>query len=98
MQRGWYRLAGEFEGLAEISGRFRYDHPDAADAPAVGDWVALRPTAGDARAVIHRRLERRSTVARAAAGEASAQQVLAANVDTIFVVCALAEDFNLRRI
>jgi len=98
MQRGWFRVAGEFEGLTETSGRFRYDVTEASNMPAVGDWVGVRVAEGEGRGVIHVRLERQSTVSRTGAGEASSQQVLAANVDTIFVVCALAEDFNLRRI
>src|SRR5262245_55919334 len=98
MQRGWFRVAGEFEGLTETSGRFRYDAAGASNMPAVGDWVGVRVAEAEGRGVIHVRLERQSTVSRAGAGAASSEQVLAANVDTIFVVCALAEDFNLRRI
>jgi ribosome biogenesis GTPase / thiamine phosphate phosphatase len=97
LQRGWFRVAGEFEGLAEVSGRFRYDLAETSNTPAVGDWVGVT-AAGEDRGVVHVRLERQSTVSRAAAGEAVSEQVLAANVDTIFVVCALGEDFNLRRI
>ena len=41
-QRGLYRLAGDFDGLAEVSGKFRHDAPSAADFPAVGDWVGVR--------------------------------------------------------
>jgi ribosome biogenesis GTPase / thiamine phosphate phosphatase len=97
-QRGWFRVAGEFDGLAETSGRFRYDAAEAGGLPAVGDWVGVRATEGDSRAVIHVRLERRTTVSRAGAGEAVSQQVLAANVDTIFVVSALTAEFNFRRL
>ena len=50
------------------------------------------------RAVITRRLERRSTISRKAAGRAVEEQVVAANVDTIFLVTALAEDLNPRRL
>ena len=98
IQRGWFRVAGEFDGLVEPSGRFRFETLEASNLPAVGDWVGVKAAAGDARGVIHIRLERRSTVSRAGAGEASTEQVLAANVDTIFIVCALNEDFNLRRL
>ena len=54
--------------------------------------------AGSERAVITRRLDRRSTISRKAAGRAVEEQVLAANVDTIFLVTALAEDLNPRRL
>jgi ribosome biogenesis GTPase / thiamine phosphate phosphatase len=91
-QRGAYRVAGEFDGSAEVSGRFRFEAAAAADFPAVGDWVGVDS------GVIHVRLERRTTVSRAAAGRAVDQQVVAANVDTILVVCALTRDLNPRRI
>jgi ribosome biogenesis GTPase len=97
-QRGAYRLAGDFEGWAEISGKLRHEARAAADFPAVGDWVCLTPPAGSGRAVITRRLGRRSTISRKAAGRAVEEQVLAANVDTIFLVTALAEDLNPRRL
>ena len=109
-QRGAYRVAGDFEGWAEVSGKFRHDARTVADFPAVGDWVCLtappdRPRRSDVdtgakagRAVITRRLDRRSTISRKAAGRAVEEQVLAANVDTIFLVTALAEDLNPRRL
>lgn len=59
---------------------------------AVGDWVLLE----GARIVAL--LPRRSAIKRGAAGEHYHQQVIAANIDTVFVVCGLDEDFNPRRI
>ena len=104
-QRGAYRVAGDFEGWAEVSGKFRHDAQATADFPAVGDWVCVTPprasedlSAKVERAVITRRLDRRSTISRKAAGRAVEEQVLAANVDTIFLVTALAEDLNPRRL
>jgi ribosome biogenesis GTPase / thiamine phosphate phosphatase len=91
-QRGLYRVAGDVDGSAEVSGRFRHDAAHPADFPAVGDWVGVE------QRIIHRRLERRSTVSRAAAGRAVGEQVLAANVDTIFLVTALGEDLSARRL
>ena len=97
-QRGAYRVAGDFDGWAEVSGRFRHDTRMTADFPAVGDWVCLTAPAATERAIIIRRLDRRSTISRKAAGRAVEEQVVAANVDTIFLVTALAEDLNPRRI
>jgi ribosome biogenesis GTPase len=94
-QRGAWRLAGEFDGWAQISGRFRHESASTAEFPSVGDWVAV------ADGVIHRRFNRRSTVSRAAAGRAVDEQVVAANVDTIFLVTAFGEvsaDLNPRRL
>jgi ribosome biogenesis GTPase len=61
-------------------------------APAVGDWVAVR---GD---LAVRVLPRRTAFVRTAAGRGSAPQVVAANVDLVFVVDALVGDARLRRI
>jgi ribosome biogenesis GTPase len=94
-QRGLYRIAGDVDGWAEVSGRFRHEAPHAADFPAVGDWVGVD---GVDRRLIHRRLDRRSTVSRAAAGRIVEEQVLAANVDTIFLVTALPQDLSARRL
>ena len=97
-QRGGYRVAGDFDGAAEVSGRVRHEARTNADFPAVGDWVCVSPPMGVERALITRRLERRSTISRKAAGRGFEEQVVAANVDTIFLVTALAEDLNPRRI
>ena len=91
-QRGQYRIAGDVDGSAEVSGRFRHDHTAAAEFPAVGDWVGVRD------GIIHCRLERRSRLSRAAAGRAVEEQVVAANIDTVFLVTALSGDLNLRRL
>ena len=94
-QRGLYRIAGEADGWAEVSGRFRHEAKAPADFPAVGDWIGATP---GSRAIIHCRLERRSTISRAAPGRAVDEQVIAANVDTIFLVTALTQDLNVRRL
>ncbi|MBI3300456.1 MAG: ribosome small subunit-dependent GTPase A [Elusimicrobia bacterium] len=84
------------ERLAQLSGIYKRDLERDVPFPAVGDWVAadMSPT----RAVLHAVLPRRSRVARKEAGERDRLQVLVANVDTIFVVSGLDQDFNLRRL
>jgi ribosome biogenesis GTPase len=96
--RSAYRLLSERgECLAEIDGKLRFAASCRRDFPAVGDWVAF--TSRDAeRATIHGVLPRRSCIVRRAAGSANDEQVLAANVDTLFLVSALNGEFNLRRI
>jgi len=59
---------------------------------AVGDWVLLHGKK------IVALLPRRSAIKRGAAGEHYKQQLIAANIDTVFVVCGLDADFNPRRI
>jgi ribosome biogenesis GTPase len=95
-QRRLYRVDGGVRGRAEVSGRFRHEAPSAAHFPAVGDWVGV--AASSSGSIIHVRLDRRSTISRTAAGTATDQQVIAANVDTIFLVTALTQDLNPRRL
>ena len=97
-QRGLYRIDGDVGGWAEVSGRFRHEAMSAAAFPAVGDWVAVRAQRSGSRAIIERVLERRTMISRAAAGRAHDEQVIAANIDTIFVVTALPHDLNARRL
>ncbi|HZF99290.1 MAG TPA: ribosome small subunit-dependent GTPase A [Pseudoxanthomonas sp.] len=66
------------------------------ERPAVGDWVLLEGAPAKSRIVAL--LPRRTAIKRAAAGEHYHQQVIAANVDTAFIVCGLGADFNPRRI
>ncbi len=82
---------------ARVSGRFQYDAKTASDFPAVGDYVMADLTGGD-MAVIHRVLPRKSVFLRKAAGSAKTEQIVAANVDTVFLCMALNNDFNLRRL
>jgi ribosome biogenesis GTPase len=84
--------AGSEDYSAELSGKFRHT---AASLPAVGDWVAAR-IEGDL-AIIHHLFERRTKFSRIAAGTTSEEQVVAANIDTVFIVVGLDENFNLRR-
>lgn len=63
------------------------------DRAAVGDWVLVE----DGKRIVAM-LPRRSAIKRAAAGEHYKQQLIAANIDTVLVVCGLDADFNPRRI
>jgi ribosome biogenesis GTPase / thiamine phosphate phosphatase len=93
-----YRVAIEDgETLARVSGRLRHRAGIRSEFPAVGDWVALELVAdGDAR--IHALLPRVSRFSRRAAGDATEEQVVAANIDVVFLVGGLDRDFNPRRL
>lgn len=95
-----YVVRTEAEELeAEPTGRLRFHARESADMPAVGDWVALRRRAEDpTRAKIHEILPRKSKFARKAAGRETEEQVVAANVDTAFLVSGLDHDYNPRRV
>ena len=77
----------------------RHEAPGRRDLPAVGDWVAVKPTAVvGGRATIQALLPRKSVFSRKAAGTDTTEQILATNVDTAFLMTALDHDFNLRRL
>jgi len=100
-QKERYSLFSEFGKLtAQVSGRLRHVSLGRADFPAVGDWVAANIRPEEKTATIHAVLPRRSSFSRTAVlgGGKTDEQVLAANIDTIFLVTGLDSDFNLRRI
>lgn len=94
-----YRVfAADGSYISELAGRIRYLADGRSDYPAVGDWVAIRPRAAEGRARIECILPRKTILARKAAGRAVDQQILATNLDTVFVVTSLNRDFNTNRI
>jgi len=95
-----YRVVCEGGELtAEISGRFRFDANVSSDYPAVGDFVMIdRTTDASGNAIIHHVLARKSAFIRKAAGTSNEDQVVASNIDTVFICMSLNNDFNLRRV
>jgi ribosome biogenesis GTPase len=82
---------------AVTAGRLKHRAASRAELPAVGDWVAVRQRPEDG-AVIVGVLPRRTAFTRRAAGEPTGEQVVAANVDVVFVVMGLDRDYNPRRL
>ena len=102
---GLYKAATEAgELLAEVSGKFRFEAKFITDYPAVGDFVMLDQTSDlDSIAVIHCVLARKNLLTRKAGQRkdtraASDSQVIAANIDVIFICMSLNNDYNLRRL
>lgn len=95
-----YRVAtAESELLAEISGKIRHAAVEMSDYPAVGDFVLIDRNEGSQdHAIIHHTLTRKSVFIRKAAGKAHDVQVVAANIDIVFLCMSLNNDFNLRRL
>ncbi len=87
--------SGELTGTTP--GKFHYEAESHADLPRVGDWVAAEPLPGEPKAVIRHILTRRTKFSRKAAGEWDIEQVVAANIDLVFILQGLDHDFNLRR-
>lgn len=87
---------GELEATA--SGRLKHHATSRSELPAVGDWIVLRRRPDADRATIVAVLPRRSRFSRKMAGHVTDEQVVAANVDVVFVVMALDADFSPRRL
>lgn len=86
------------EVLAEVSGKLRYETIDEEAFPSVGDWVVISLRVEEMKATIHKVLPRKSKFSRKVAGVNTKEQIVASNIDTIFLVNALNKDFNARRI
>jgi ribosome biogenesis GTPase len=91
-------LAANGEWLARVSGRLRHLAAGRVDFPAVGDWVAIEPPVDGGDARIRAVLPRFSRFSRRAAGDPTEEQIVAANIDVVFLVSGLDGDFNLRRV
>ena len=103
--RGAYDvLTGEGETRARLPGRTRREIESAADLPVVGDWVALDPqrpgtsSAPAIRAVLPRRTKFSRLAAHDPGSDATREQVVAANVDVVFLVASMVDDLSRRRL
>lgn len=91
-----YTAAGEVQ--AQQAGRLRHQAVAREQLSAVGDWVAITPTPGEATATIEAVVPRRTKFSRKVAGELTEEQIVAANIDTVFLVMGLDGDYNPRRL
>ncbi|MBB3897018.1 ribosome biogenesis GTPase [Roseococcus suduntuyensis] len=82
---------------ASLSGRLRHEAREAGH-PAAGDWVAVSANTGEGKATIHAVLPRRTAFVRRAADSVQTLQVIAANIDVVFVVTSMNADLNPRRL
>lgn len=96
--RGGFRLLSEAgERLAVAPGRMRYRASGRRQLPAVGDWVLARAE-GSGPAAIQALLPRRTGFVRRLPGTEEREQVVAANIDLVFLMSSLNRDLNLRRL
>ncbi|MBN1895201.1 ribosome small subunit-dependent GTPase A [bacterium] len=97
--RRQYLAMGEGrEWICSVSGKFRHEAGGKGDLPAVGDWVAASTLPAEGKAVIRSLVPRKSVFRRKAAGGHTVEQVVAANMDFVFIISGLDRDFNPRRI
>ncbi len=90
-----WTAAGEAD--AEVAGALLY-RAESSGLPVVGDWVAVRQYAPSDLAIITDVLPRRTKFSRKVSGPAGEEQVIAANIDLLLIVCGLDHDYNLRRL
>src|SRR6266850_1136230 len=93
-----WRLGGFCRRAVDASAFIRSAVKSGQSYPAVGDWVALRSLGEPSRAIIEAVLPRKSQFIRNAAGKQTEAQVVAANMDWVFVMMSLNQDFNVRRL
>ncbi|OAB35891.1 ribosome small subunit-dependent GTPase [Paenibacillus macquariensis subsp. defensor] len=95
-----YRVTTAFGSdiWAEMTGKLQHELQNRSYFPAIGDWVAVQRLEGEEKVIIHGILDRMTCISRQGAGSVTHEQIIAANVDTLFLVCALNNDFNVRRI
>lgn len=83
---------------AEVTGRLLFSAASQAELPKVGDWVVISIFKEEEKAIIHHVLERKSSFSRKVPGNKTDEQVIAANIDFIFIVQGLDQNFNLNRL
>jgi ribosome biogenesis GTPase len=99
VDREQYLLLNETEVFrARLSGKFRHESHSPEELPCVGDWLYVEKNASDEYGIIHAVLKRKTFLRRKAAGQSSDYQMIAANVDVVFIVQSCHFDFNLKRL
>ena len=98
-EKGMYTISdGTKIKAAAVSGKYRYAVQTVSDYPAVGDYVLAQWPEDDSQAVITALFPRKSCFIRKAAGSGKQEQVVAANIDTVFLCMSLNRNFNIRRL
>ncbi|MGQ0732507.1 MAG: ribosome small subunit-dependent GTPase A [Acidobacteriota bacterium] len=94
-----YRVRTASDELrVQQAGRLLHRAAGRHELAAVGDWVGVRQRVGERTGTIEVVLPRRSAFSRKVAGETTEQQVVAANIDMVFLVMGLDGDYNPRRV
>lgn len=96
----FYRIwTAESELLAQVTGKFIHEsRRDHSVLPKVGDWVAVKRLPNEEKATIHAILPRRTQITRKTIGRETAAQILATNIETVFLVTAADASFNPARL
>ena len=99
VHKGSYMVSkGDGEVFAELTGKLAYSSDTAADLPTTGDWVYVDFYDDDTHAIIHDVLPRKTLIQRKTSGKSIDFQLIAANIDTAFIIQSVDYNFNLRRL
>ncbi|MFH1323485.1 MAG: ribosome small subunit-dependent GTPase A [Methanobacteriota archaeon] len=99
VDRGSYIIKDESREVpAKLSGKLAFQINSSVDLPCVGDWVTAQYYNNDTAAIIHRVFQRKTFLRRKTPGENIDFQMIAANIDTAFIVQSCHFDFNPRRL
>ncbi|MDH5423625.1 MAG: ribosome small subunit-dependent GTPase A [Gammaproteobacteria bacterium] len=99
VHKGSYMVSkGDGDVFAELTGKLAYSSNSAADLPTTGDWVYVDFYDGDTHAIIHDVFPRKTLIQRKSSGKSIDFQLVAANIDTAFIVQSVDYNFNLRRL
>ena len=98
VDRGSYLIRNETREVpAELAGKLSYQTESSVDLPCVGDWVTVQYYNDDTEAIIHGVFPRKTFLRRKTAGGNVDFQMIAANIDSAFIVQSCHFDFNPRR-
>jgi ribosome biogenesis GTPase len=90
-------LTGIQEYFAEVTGKLLFNATSSSELPKVGDWVIVSLFESENKAIIHEVFPRQTKLSRKIAGSKTDEQIVATNIDYIFIVQSCDEDFSLRR-
>ncbi|MCF8241333.1 MAG: ribosome small subunit-dependent GTPase A [Melioribacteraceae bacterium] len=94
-----YSVITEYgEILAELTGKLLYSTEDLSQLPKVGDWVLINIFETEKRGIIHTVLPRRTKLSRKSPDRTTSEQIIAVNVDKVFIVQSLDDNFNINRL
>ena len=98
--KGIYKVATEeLDIMARVNGNFIKSTEDSSSYPGVGDWIVIDRTSNkNGDGIILKVLPRKSYVSRKVAGIKTDEQIIASNIDTLFICMSCNNDFNLRRL
>ncbi len=94
-----YQVLNQYgEMPAEVTGKFLYGSDENGRFPKVGDWVLLTVIAEEGKAIIHEILPRKTFISRKMAGTKYEEQVMATNLDYLFIIHGMDHDVNYKKI